>query len=167
MDDDGGDWFAAADDEPAPAAAAPAPAAGGAAAAPAGAEPAGGETKPVDEPKPEAEAEYLDPDKLLLCKHWIRPKFLQYNYLYDYRLNYYDDVIDYLDKRQHGFIRDIPRAQTWAERALRTYNSRLGKAKYMYDCHHDTKLCTNIRLSSRFHIYHSKEYFNRRYSSLM
>lgn len=50
----------------------------------------------------------------------FRPKFLQYKYMYNYRTNYYDDVIDYLDKKQIGVPRDIPRAQTWAERVLRT-----------------------------------------------
>lgn len=49
-----------------------------------------------------------------------RPRFLQYNYMYDYRLNYYDDVIDYLDKKDRGITSEIPRPQTWAERVLRT-----------------------------------------------
>lgn len=49
-----------------------------------------------------------------------RPRFLQYNYMYDYRLNYYDDVIDYLDKKDRGIKSDIPKPQTWAERVLRT-----------------------------------------------
>lgn len=49
-----------------------------------------------------------------------RPRFLQYNYMYDYRLNYYDDVIDYLDKKDRGIKSEIPKPQTWAERVLRT-----------------------------------------------
>lgn len=40
--------------------------------------------------------------------------------MYNYRTNYYDDVIDYLDKKQVGVAREIPRPQTWAERVLRT-----------------------------------------------
>jgi hypothetical protein len=40
--------------------------------------------------------------------------------MYDYRHNYYNDVIDYLDKRQTGIKTEIPRPQTWAERVLRT-----------------------------------------------
>lgn len=49
-----------------------------------------------------------------------RPKFLQYRYMYDYRYNYYDDVLDYLDKRQKGITSEIPRPQYWAERVIRT-----------------------------------------------
>lgn len=40
--------------------------------------------------------------------------------MYDYRHNYYDDVIDYLDKKDRGIKSDIPKPQTWAERVLRT-----------------------------------------------
>lgn len=49
-----------------------------------------------------------------------RPKFSQYRYLEDYRYNYYDDVLDFLDKRSKGISRDIPRPQYWAERVIRT-----------------------------------------------
>lgn len=57
--------------------------------------------------------------------YWIfqfpfRPRFLQYDYMYDYRLNYYDDVIDYLDKKDNGIKAELPKPQTWAERVLRT-----------------------------------------------
>uniref|UniRef100_A0A336LK65 CSON009161 protein n=1 Tax=Culicoides sonorensis TaxID=179676 RepID=A0A336LK65_CULSO len=55
-----------------------------------------------------------------LFRHWVRPKFSQYRYLDDYRYNYYDDVLDYLDKRQKGISRDIPRPEYWAERVIRT-----------------------------------------------
>lgn len=41
--------------------------------------------------------------------------------MYDYRTNYYDDVINYLDKRSRGAKVEVPRAQTWAERVLRTH----------------------------------------------
>lgn len=52
-----------------------------------------------------------------------RPRFLQYNYMYDYRLNYYDDVIDYIDKKDRGIKAELPKPQTWAERVLRTLNT--------------------------------------------
>ncbi|XP_063701093.1 flightin-like isoform X2 [Culicoides brevitarsis] len=55
-----------------------------------------------------------------IFKHWVRPRISQYRYLDDYRYNYYDDVLDYLDKRQKGISRDIPRPQYWAERVIRT-----------------------------------------------
>lgn len=50
----------------------------------------------------------------------FRPKFLQYDYMYDYRHNYYGDVIDYLDKKDRGITAEPPKPQTWAERVLRT-----------------------------------------------
>lgn len=43
--------------------------------------------------------------------------------MYDYRLNYYDDVIDYMDKKDRGIKVDIPKPQTWAERVLRGLNT--------------------------------------------
>lgn len=61
------------------------------------------------------------PNKFFLFTFNFRPKFLQYRYMYDYRTNYYNDVIDYLDKRAKGEACDVPRAQTWAERVLRTH----------------------------------------------
>ncbi|KAK5642868.1 hypothetical protein RI129_009035 [Pyrocoelia pectoralis] len=164
-DDDGGDWFSeAADAPPEPVPAQPA-AAGAEKEADA---PAGDAAEEVfsEESPPEA-VEYLDPDKLLIFKHWIRPKFLQYNYLYNYRHNYYDDVIDYLDKRQRGLSRDVPRAQTWAERALRTYTNKFNREEYFKQSADDTKLVTNSKLSGSFHRYHSKQYVYRRYFTIL
>lgn len=43
--------------------------------------------------------------------------------MYNYRTNYYDDVIDYLDKKKAGENREIPRPQTWAERVLRVQHT--------------------------------------------
>lgn len=96
-----------------------------------------------------------------------RPRFLQYNYLYNYRHNYYDDVIDYLDKRQRGLSRDVPRAQTWAERVLRSYNNKRNREEYFKKLSEDTKLLSYSKTSGSFFHYHSKQYVNRRYSSLL
>lgn len=78
-DDDGGDWFADAGDDPPPpepksllkksSVAEPTPA--DAADAPEGGEAAPGEAAADGNPE-EGEGEYLDPDKLLIFKHWIR-----------------------------------------------------------------------------------------------
>ncbi|XP_030765812.1 flightin isoform X1 [Sitophilus oryzae] len=169
-DDDNADWFSAADEpEAAPEpAAAPAGAAGGAEEAPA----AGGEAPaeggaPEEAAAAEAEADYLDPDKLLLFKHWIRPKFLPYKYLTDYRYNYYDDVIDYLDKRNKGIFRDIPVAQTWAERALRTYNKKSNQLESFRRKIADQILIQDTKFSGKFQLHHSKTYINKRYSSIL
>ncbi|KAH1008584.1 hypothetical protein HUJ05_009128 [Dendroctonus ponderosae] len=113
------------------------------------------------------EDEYLDPDKLLLFKHWIRPRFLPYKYLTDYRRNYYDDVIDYLDKRCRGIFRDIPVAQTWGERVLRTYTKNSNQAEIFRQKLQDRKLIEETRFSGKFQLHHSKSYINTRYSSIL
>ncbi|XP_063920532.1 flightin [Zophobas morio] len=169
MADEGGDWFTDAGDDappPLPELKKSAPAASEAAAA-SESTPAETPAAPVQDKREVAEDEYLDPNKLLLFKHWIRPKFLQYKYLYDYRHNYYDDIIDYLDKRQRGFRREIPHPQTWAERTLRTYSSQLNKIESFRRLVDDTKLVTETKISGAFHLYHSKNYINRRYSSIL
>ncbi|XP_065161601.1 flightin [Atheta coriaria] len=128
----------------------------------------GGEGEAAAAPQEsEFETEYLDPDRLLLCRHWIRPKFLQYKYLFDYRQNYYDDVIDYLDKRQKGQKREIPRPQTWAERALRTYSNKSNRSDFYKSLDDDKKLAARMKLTGAFYHYHSREYFNRKYSSIL
>ncbi|XP_060535723.1 flightin isoform X1 [Cylas formicarius] len=169
MDDDGADWMsAAADDEPAAAPAAEAPKAAEEVGGEAPAE--GGQSADAEAEEAaaaEAEGEYLDPDKLLLFKHWIRPRFLHYKYIYDYRRNYYDDVIDYLDKRIKGINRDIPVPQTWAERALRTYNSKVNKFETFRRQLRDIQLVEDTRFSGKFHLHHSKNYFNKKYYSLL
>ncbi|KAF5292111.1 hypothetical protein FQA39_LY14066 [Lamprigera yunnana] len=167
MDDDGGDWFSEAANEPEPApVSAPASAAAKAGEKPQDVAPAVSDSTEQAPVEAQAEFEYLDPDKLLIFKHWIRPKFLQYNYLYDYRHNYYDDVIDYLDKRQRGLNRDIPRAQTWAERALRTYTNKTKLDDYYRKTEDDLKLVTNSKLSGSFYHFHSKRYVYKKYFSI-
>ncbi|KAF7284948.1 hypothetical protein GWI33_013740 [Rhynchophorus ferrugineus] len=170
MDDDNADWLSAAtepDPEPTPP---PKPAGGAKAAAgeQKAAAPAGGKaSKKDDRPEAEPESDYLDPDKLLLFKHWIRPRFLPYKYLTDYRYNYYDDVIDYLDKRNKGIYREIPVAQTWAERALRTYNKHSNRLERFRQRVADSKLMEESRFSGKFHLHHSKTYIYKRYSSIL
>lgn len=172
MSDDGGDWFTDADDAPAaeaetaPASAGEAPAAAGEAAPSAGEEAAGEEAGAAEAPH---EEEYLDPDKLLLFKHWIRPKFLQYKYLYDYRHNYYDDVIDYLNRRDRGISREVPVAQTWAERCLRTYNSKIDKIESYRRKLEESRPLPEKKQTRRstFMSYHSKEYMRRRYVTIL
>lgn len=74
MSDDGGDWFADDAEETPQETAAPAAAADTSAPAADGDAP-GEEAAPGEEPGQEAKEEedqYLDPDKLLIFKHWIR-----------------------------------------------------------------------------------------------
>ncbi|XP_057652334.1 flightin isoform X2 [Diorhabda carinulata] len=170
MADEGDDWFGAGEDdaqqelkpigkqakeEPPPAE-----------ETPAATEAPQGETT-EEGAKPEAEDEYLDPDKLLLFKHWIRPKFLPYKYLYEYRANYYDDIMEVLESRRRGVKRDIPRAQTWAERICRQRSHPIWKLE-KFDKHlEDIKLITKTQISGNFQSYFVKDTFNKRYSKLL
>ncbi|KAH8360316.1 hypothetical protein KR200_001729 [Drosophila serrata] len=96
----------------------------------------------------------------------FRPKFLQYKYMYNYRTNYYDDVIDYIDKKQTGVARDIPRPQTWAERVLRTRNIS-GIDSFAPSAKRDKQLIQTLAASIRTYNYHTKAYINQRYASVL
>ncbi|XP_074030158.1 flightin isoform X2 [Leptinotarsa decemlineata] len=167
---DDGDWFGAGDDEPPPVVKPlkkkgkePTPPPETAPAEPGEAPAQGTEDKREED----EDDEYLDPDKLLLFKHWIRPKFLPYKCLYDYRRNYYDDVMEVLGSRKRGIKRNIPPAQTWAERMCRLRSDPLWKLD-KFDRHlEDIKLITTTEISGNFHSYYTKEQFNRRYSKLL
>ncbi|KAG5675634.1 hypothetical protein PVAND_005522 [Polypedilum vanderplanki] len=108
--------------------------------------------------------------KTTLYKHWVRPRFLQYNYMYDYRLNYYDDIIDYLDKKDRGIKTEPPKPQTWAERVLRTVKDKPHSSCYEeYEQRnashrsHDNKLKITITNQINSYNYHTKGYTNRKY----
>lgn len=102
-----------------------------------------------------------DPNRPIYFKYFNRKTHLNYSYLYDYRHSYYDDVIKYLDERQRGRQLDIPRPQTWAERALRTAPERISTAQAASK---DSELLSRIRSSNQAYYYHSREYVNRRHS---
>ncbi|XP_052752620.1 flightin isoform X2 [Galleria mellonella] len=129
--------------------------------APPAEDPAPAAPKPevAEPPAPENIVTGTEPRKLVF-KHWIRPKFLQYSYLYDYQKNYYDQLINYLDRRNKGLPVEKPRAQTWGERALRTYLSK--SSSYSSRClNKDTTLLHHISTGARFHRYHSKSLISR------
>ncbi|XP_072930293.1 flightin isoform X2 [Epargyreus clarus] len=142
----------------------PAPEAPPAEAAPAEAAPAAkdapaeGKPEVAEPPPPENVTTGTEPKKLI-CKHWVRPKFLQYTYNYDYQKNYYDDLIAYFDRRNKGLPTERPRAQTWGERALRTYlekNAGLGRSQKQ-----DSRLLHHISIGARFHRCHTKSLISR------
>ena len=127
--------------------------------------PAPAEAPPAESlPTPQV-SKSRDPNRPVLFRHWNRPTHLQYRYLYDYRHNYYDDVIDYLDRKTRGLNRDIPRAQTWAERMLRTYNKDVKSAPNTSRTR-DIELLNTIRSINSVYQYHSKDYLFRRYPAL-
>ncbi|XP_012233946.1 flightin [Linepithema humile] len=97
--------------------------------------------------------------------HWVRPLFLNYAYLYDYRKNYYDDVIDYLNHRQKGLYREPPRAQEWAERALRTYDQKNIDKSFKKSA--DMKYITDMDLKCRHYSYHTRAYYSLKYQKIL
>ncbi|VEN44551.1 unnamed protein product [Callosobruchus maculatus] len=171
------EWFAGGDDDAPPPVVKPlgkkaaeeeAPPPAGEAPAGEGEAPAeGGEGEAEKPPEEAEEAEYLDPNKLILFKHWIRPRFLQYKCIYDYRKNYYDDVMEALNSRCRGVRRNIPPAQTWAERMCRLRADPLYRVDRFDRFLDDVKLVTKSEISGSFYNYYSKEQFNRRYSKLL
>ncbi|XP_065339857.1 flightin isoform X2 [Cloeon dipterum] len=157
MDDEADPW---GDVEETPAVETPAAPAEGAEGAPAleGEVAAAAEGEVAAEDAPPAPKRH-DPNRPILCKYFNRKRNLNYSYLYDYRHSYYDDVIKYLDGRQRGQALDLPRPQTWAERALRTYPERIRSAR---DTAKDSDLLQTIRSSNQAYYYHTRESVNRR-----
>ncbi|XP_059477307.1 flightin isoform X2 [Neocloeon triangulifer] len=156
MDEEADPW---GDVEETPAEEAPAAPAEGAEGAPAlegEAAAEGAEAAPEEAPQ---ETRRRDPNRPILCKYFNRKRNLNYSYLYDYRHSYYDDVIKYLDNRGKGQALDLPRPQTWAERALRTYPERIRSIK---DTTKDSDLLQTIRSSNQAYYYHTREALNRR-----
>lgn len=99
--------------------------------------------------------------------HWARNKHLQYKYLTEYSKTYYDDYIDYMNKKQCSLYREVPRPQEWAERSLKIYvknGERLSRDDYKY--WFTTKNQIKPKCSI-FHAVHSKDYYTRQYKSLL
>ncbi|XP_073975473.1 flightin isoform X2 [Rhodnius prolixus] len=119
-------------------------------------------------PAPPTEVTYM---KKKLNKHWARPTFLQYDYIYTYMHNYYDDYIDYLDRRQRGLEVEPPRPQTWAERALRSYARNTYPFSYSYRLPRrldsDSALMYTSHWANTWHSEHTKDFYNRKYKSIL
>lgn len=111
--------------------------------------------------------------KLTLNKHWVRPQFLQYRYMYNYRYNYYDDVIDYLDRRARGAPGEIPRPQYWAERVLRTERKEPKDIETMYNYTNiglkrdEKRLMYTLSNQIKSYNFHSKRYLNSKYARIL
>ncbi|XP_076670561.1 flightin [Andrena cerasifolii] len=113
--------------------------------------------------KPKVKLEKLEPPHY--NHHWVRPLFLNYAYIYDYRKNYYDDVIDYLNQRQRGIFREPPRAQEWAERAMRTYDQKNIDKSFKRSA--DMKSIINMRHDPRHYSYHTRAYYSLKYQKIL
>lgn len=127
---------------------------------------------------------FQDERQKVQFRHWTRPKFHSYNYIHNYRESYYNDIIDYLDKKQRGVAngKERQRPQTWAERALRTYTNKhltgnlpsTSDFSYSYATldssyrKRDNQSSTSAnQVVSRSSFHHSNEYYKRKYSSLL
>ncbi|CAH0383446.1 unnamed protein product [Bemisia tabaci] len=161
-DPDAADDWLSADPEPEPEAA-PAEAAPAAAAAPEAAPEAAAAQSEELPPPPRAR----DPNRKLVFRHWVRPTFLSYKYLMDYRNNYYDDVIEYLDKKKRGLQPDIPVPQTWGERMLRTSTRGFSTSNAEEGFKHDEQLLNKITSVVRYHAEHTKDYYSRKYKDIL
>lgn len=87
--------------------------------------------------------------------------------MYEYRQNYYDDVLEVIASRRRGVRRDIPRAQTFAERICRLVSNPLYKIDKFDRRLEDIKMVTRSEISGNFYSYYTKDQFNKRYSKLL
>lgn len=99
--------------------------------------------------------------------YFFRPKFLPYKYISLYRKIYYDDVIDYMDKKCRGIPREVPHAETWAERLVRYCRDKVAYQKVKRIVQKDMELVDKTRYSGKFFYYHNKNVFNRQFSPLL
>lgn len=74
-------------------------------------------------------------------------------------------MIDYLNQRQKGLYREPPRAQEWAERAMRTYDQKNQDKSFKQLS--DMKYITNMRLTSRHYSYHTRAYYSLKYQKIL
>ncbi|XP_024080920.1 flightin isoform X2 [Cimex lectularius] len=129
------------------------------------------ETKKSTRLAPPTEVMFTSSTSRKLNQHWARPVFLQYNYLYKYYHNYYDDYIDYMDSRMRGLVRDKPRPQTWAERALRTYARDTYSSSTMHRLpryqHSNSTMHYSSFQANTWRREFSKDYCNRKYKSIL
>ncbi|XP_043288405.1 flightin [Venturia canescens] len=97
--------------------------------------------------------------------HWVRPLFLNYRYLYDYRQNYYNDVMDWLDKKERGVWREEPRAQEWGERMFRTaYEKNVNKS---FKRTSDLRWIEGYRTVPQHYSYHTRAYYSLKYMKIL
>lgn len=75
--------------------------------------------------------------------------------------------MEVISSRQRGFKRDIPPAQTWAERMVRLHKDPVYKLNRLDKYLDDVRFVTKTEVSGSFYSYYNKEQFNRRFSKLL
>jgi hypothetical protein len=81
------------------------------------------------------------------------------------RQNYYNDVIDWMNKRNKGLYRETPRAQEWAERAIRTYNEKNLEKSHKRSA--DMHFLTDCKPIIRHYSYHTRAYYSLKYQKIL
>ncbi|KAK0162498.1 hypothetical protein PV327_006271 [Microctonus hyperodae] len=97
--------------------------------------------------------------------HWVRPLFLNYRYLYEYRQFYYNDVIDWLNKRNRGIWREVPNAEEWSERMFKNYDAKNINRSYKRSA--DMRWITGYRTEPRYYSYHTRAYYSLKYQKIL
>ncbi|XP_034951427.1 flightin [Chelonus insularis] len=97
--------------------------------------------------------------------HWVRPLFLNYRRLYDYRQFYYNDVIDWLNQRNRGIYRDMPNMEEWSERMFRMYDVKNINRSYKQSA--DMRWITGYRTEPRHYSYHTRAYYSLKYQPIL
>ncbi|XP_063976618.1 flightin [Diachasmimorpha longicaudata] len=97
--------------------------------------------------------------------HWVRPIILGYRYITDYRQFYYNDVIDWLDKRNRGIERDPPNCEEWSERAFKMYNAKNVNKSVKQTA--DLRWITCYRTVPRYYSYHTRAYYSLKYQPIL
>ncbi|XP_033208789.1 flightin [Belonocnema kinseyi] len=100
--------------------------------------------------------------------HWVKPLVLNYRYIDDYRLNYYNDVIDWMDKRNKGIYRDKPRAQEWSERALQMYTLKNKNPSIKRTADMRDMITTSKKeFKTRYYSYHTRAFYSLKYQKIL
>ncbi|XP_015119921.1 flightin [Diachasma alloeum] len=127
---------------------------------------AAGGAAPAKEERPKLDySVFAKAPKPKYTLHWVRPVILGYRYITDYRQFYYNDVIDWLDKRNRGIERDPPNCEEWSERAFKMYNAKnINKSVKQIA---DLRWITCYRTVPRYYSYHTRAYYSLKYQPIL
>lgn len=82
-----------------------------------------------------------------------------------YRQFYYNDVIDYLNKRNRGISRDRPNAEEWSERMFKLYDYKNTNRSVKRIA--DVKLMDQYKPEPRYYSYHTRAYYSLKYQKIL
>lgn len=85
--------------------------------------------------------------------------------IYSIRQFYYNDVIDWLNKRNRGIWREVPNAEEWSERMFRNYDAKNIDRSYKRSA--DMRWITGYRTEPRYYSYHTRAYYSLKYQKIL